>query len=658
MWRCVARVGELVVSSVQLAEDADPDTDPELPQLAEVRWTDELTADQHTWPLTQGPSTAKLVLLLDSAADAAAITASTTVAVELYRQDADTVPVATFHGRASDPVITPHELGVMVELTCGDYLSDLAADTVGASDYPSETTEDRVHRLFDAVGQPRPKEWLEASGVWVSLPDSYTSGKGPEGVWPMLAARSASATSLLAEAQATLAHSVWRTWQVITEGLSRFRDPQMYELRPHLTDGELDPTIPWQVVELDPELEANAPLRLVLSDRVWTAEVADDDPDVMDVLVPAEYTSWDATWARRTVSDVNTVDVVLADQSVVRSTTLEPGERRVTDRRETQLTGAYHPDAVTAFGASVVGDPAKHLGDFLLPDRLDTPGSSWEADRFTVELDRAGAPADWWPGELREVRTVSGVQPRHSPEGRSWWTGVVAFREVSIAGGECRVELGLLPRPLVARTGFDEPFRSVAFSSLPTHPLANRMVGPGTFDGGVTTGWLGGPVAAVELDPGLPGVDGWVGRYTINTTGGFNGYQSEGGPAAPGEVWTAVVWVRNRPGSSRSLRARVRFRSSTGSSTGSLDSTGDPAPPSGPFVRLWATLTAPAATAEVEAVAVATSGAVGDEFDVAAAMVVPGDVVPTEYVDATDATVTFANIDPSITLADMAQVRE
>lgn len=650
-WRCVVRLGEVVVESVQLAPGADPDTDPPLPVLLEARWTDELDTDQHTWPLVQGPSTARLALLMADAADAADITADTTVSVEFYRQAADVDPVATFHGRASAPNITPHDLGVVVEVTCADYLTDLAAVTIGSVAYPAETTDLRMGRMFAAAGETMPEEWSEDWQEWRDFPTSATSGPGLDGAWPTLAARAASATSLLAEAQAVLADSVWVPWQFITEGLSTWRDPIQYELRPNITDGELDPILPWQIVRLDPEVLANAPLRFVRDGDTWTALPAEEDPEVLEVLVPASVTDWSATWSRRVVADVNTVDVVLADETIRRSTNLQAGQVRVTDRVETTLTGGWH----SFIAQNSPGDPGTLLGNFLLPDRLDLPGSSWEADRFTVLLDEAQAPADWWPGELREVRTLSSIQARHNPEGRTWWTGVVAFREVSVAGGECRVEVGLLPRPITAREWFGYPFTSIDIGELPTVE-ANRAGGAPSFENGLTEGWVGASVVAVQLDAGVPGAGAYVGRFTFATTSAVGPRQEFGAPAAPGEVWTAVVWLRSRVGA-RFLRSRLRFVTSTGTTAGVVDSAGVQAPSSGPFVARWVTATAPAGAVEVEVNFVATSGAVGDQVEVAAAMLVPGAVVPTEYVDASMATPTFANVDPALTISDAAQIR-
>lgn len=439
-WHLDLTVGDLVFPVTQWAPEDGP-TGLALPQVLEVRWTDELEAEEsRTWPVFTGPSTAQVVILMAEAADAAAITATTPVWMRLYTDPADEHPRAWFHGTASDPIIRPHDLGVTVTITCGDWLADLGQDTVGSSDWPAENTEDRFDRMFTAVGRVVP--WL--------VPDAANHR------WPDLAARPAGAVSLLAEAQSTIRQSVISGGPSgIYQGVGEVR-PNLYEW----PDGDKqfpptldvpDPVMPYTVDELSNEAETMAPGIIRLVEGVYRA-VFPADATVWpnhNPVIPADATNFDATWGRRSSSDVNTLDVVWdGGKKVTRTTNKQAGEARVTERVEA-------PYLTTANDAAA-------LGTALLPARPDTPGAAWEAERFTVQLRLA--PEGWFPVDLRQVAIVDGIQAQHHPEGRSWWAGVVAFREVTISGGEVEVELGLIGRGIVLA-----PLDSIAIGSGSFH---------------------------------------------------------------------------------------------------------------------------------------------------------------------------------------------
>lgn len=408
-----------------------------LPQLLEVRVTDELDTERRCWPLRRGPSTANLSVLMETAADAAEIGTTTPVVLRYYTDHLDTgaEPAWTFHGTTSDPVIRPHDRGVVVTLTCADYLAGLGQYTVGSSDWPAEDTEARINRMFAAVGITPP--WLP--------PESSASYE-----WPVLAARAAGAVSLLAEAQATLDQSAlelrggetnpWGGALELFELRPMFRD----ELDP--VDGDLtdwrdtpNPLQPWEGVVLEDFVESPAPGVLREVGGVWVVEF-DPAADRGHAVIPAGATSFDSTWNRRAGSDVNTLDVVWdGGKKVTRTSNKPDGAARVTERVEA-------PYLTTALDAA-------DLGAALIPAYVSTE-ASWEADTFTVYLEHA--PEGWWPrhvrayddrpGVLRAVMVLDGLQARHAPEGVTWWAGVLAFHEVTMTPGRVRLDLGLLAR--------------------------------------------------------------------------------------------------------------------------------------------------------------------------------------------------------------------
>lgn len=333
-------------------------------------------------------------------------------------------PAATFYGRASDPVLKPHDRGVLVQVTCVDYLPDLAADTVGSADRPAEDLDKR----FAAFG-------VDDYGIDYL----YNTDPDPDpSHWSLLAARSGSAAPLLQVLQESLASAVWYEWRVVTEGGSHY-EHHVFELRPNVDPDTLtlDAAAPWVLEAL--ERTPTAPVGAVLAEvgGVWTLVADHADPLSLPALIPARYTDFDATWTRRPAGDINTVDVVHnGGESVTRVSTWSPGQVRVTDRRETLL--ANDDTEAADYGLAYLPDPAL----------TEVPGHAWEAERFVVLLDEAGAPYGWWPGNLRETRLVSGLQAHQTPDGRTFWPGVIAFREWRIASGECEVEVGLVAQPM------------------------------------------------------------------------------------------------------------------------------------------------------------------------------------------------------------------
>lgn len=426
-WKVAVALGDLTLEAVQNPGG----TATGLPQLLEVRVTDELDPQARTFPRRQEPSTAQVVLLMAEASEAAFISAATPVVIDFHRQAESTAtPTSRFAGRASDPVIVPHDRGVLVTVTCTDYLPDLAQHTVGDANWPQEVTDARLQRMFDAVG---------ITGPFLS---AHTPGVQE---WSTHAARTPSPVSLLALAQDTLGESVRTTFTTPNQ-------KAMYELRPTLSVvGEF---VGWIVVQLAENPVSSAPLRLVLQDGVWAVDPDQGTSDPIHLTgskrIPADITSFDATWSRG-VGEVNSLDVALADGTLYRRSAVLAGEAVVGSRLETTLVNAQE---------------AKRLADYLIPKGAAVAAARWTADRFTVLLDVADENGPrvedwWWPGELRDVRAVTRLDPRHDPEAQGWWVGVITSREWSCKDGECRVVVGMEPMAMEAGPS------SIRISSLP-----------------------------------------------------------------------------------------------------------------------------------------------------------------------------------------------
>lgn len=375
---------------------------PTLPALESVRWTDSL--EEGPWPRRQGVSTGSVQFVVAQASDAAWIGPTTSCWVQVLTP-ASVDPVAEFAGRCSDPVLSQHDQGVRVVVGLTDYLSDLAEYTAGTVAYPIETNKDRVGRMF-----------LEAD-LAVDAP-----GLGFWTYYDALAARSAEPADLLTLTQAVMEGSMWGflDFDPVTGAL--FINYELLEVRPDVVDGLLDR---WTTNVLEQLPESGAPLRLVEVAGVW--ELQADPAAVPALVVDADQVAFDATWSRRTDRVADTVEVVLADGSVVRVTNWDGVGVPSTVRRETALTDTT--------------DAAQLAAYLLEPAIGPTSPSGWEAERFQVLLD--DTPDALVPFALRQVVAVGGIPPARHPEGLAYYVGVVESRDFQASGNSLTLDVSL-----------------------------------------------------------------------------------------------------------------------------------------------------------------------------------------------------------------------
>ena len=192
---------------------------------------------------------------------------------------------------------------------------------------------------------------------------------------------------------------------------------------------------------LDREVPAPAPGSLVLDGGVWTVAWPDSSDPLGVYVIDADDVEFSATWTRRRDLDVDRVEVVKANQAVRRASLDDPVP--VTMRVETALVSNADADDTLAV---------------LLPDAV--PASHWQADKFTVHLDRAAV--GYFPPPPRVLTTLHGLDPRHNPEGTAHWHGMVQAREVILEGDQARVDLTLVPaRNVTSSTRPDDVFGPV-----------------------------------------------------------------------------------------------------------------------------------------------------------------------------------------------------
>lgn len=432
MWRVEVTLGDLELEAEGPTFPTPDDGPPALPFLSGVRWFEALAHAGARWPATTDVSTGTLVVLFETAAEAEWVNSSTTVAVRFYSDTAASTPDATFHGRASDPTLQVHPSGVLASIVVTDYLADLEELTVGLVDWPSERSHVRLDRVFDEAGVPSPID----PGPGAS--DTF---------YPTLAARSLAAVSALAYAQDLTGYMVIRS---SAGSHVTFDNLSMVEVRPNITADLLDTVAPYELATLIHHNLAPAPGLLEEVDGVWTITwPAMDDTTVMPASAPisglpnppipatvvgnlaidAGVVRQEVAWTRRRDLDVDTVQVIRNAGNTVSAALEDPVP--VVQVVETEQTN----DA-----------PAQDTADFLLPQ--SAPGSSWAVDKFSVVLGEA-TPAGYWPGNLRDVRTVHSIPVRHNPDAKTWWTGVVVAREVTLEGRSVQVDLTMVsPRGL------------------------------------------------------------------------------------------------------------------------------------------------------------------------------------------------------------------
>lgn len=439
-WRVRVTIGSQVLSATRKAEG---DPEPTLPALTACRWTNELDAE--LWPAFEAVGTCRLSVVYPTAQQAAGIAVGTPLILEYFSPATATTPTASWHGRVSDTTIAPHSRGVVVELVGADYMADLAELTVGDVAYPTEPVEARVDRMLDEVGVGRPLRPYDTAlgdGSWNRLrppdaagPFGYTLGGY------LIADRARGDKTLLAALREVTVAGVWSSAAYTSASYSRPAVPPPWaqlELRPNLTSAGLLNTaqpLRWQALERAVR-PSTAPGRLALVGGTWQLVVESDDPGLAGVVIPADATAFAAVWSRRKVTDYNTVTITApgvgtAGGITVTRTNRAPGALAITERRESVAGGQFD-----------VAD----LADFLVAGKGETPGSAWEAETFTVLLDHA--PAGYWPGRLRQVAVIAGIQARHHPEAVGWYQGVVARLEVELVGGTGSVTVGLVSRPL------------------------------------------------------------------------------------------------------------------------------------------------------------------------------------------------------------------
>lgn len=395
-WTVRARIG-----ADTFTQQRDPEEEPTLPVLYAVQWSHELDIEDDAWPVPEALTTATVTVLLAQASDAEDWDPTTTVHLEFLADAAATTVVDSFTGRGSFPVLEPHPLGALATITVVSYLMDLDAYLTGAAIMPAEEVDARLNREM---------------------------GWGLGGQWADLAARAANPVTLLELTRSTLAYGASQT-ELNPALPDKWRIHELTAETDPLT-GELDPVLPWGILQLDVDTYSSAPLVLRANPDApgtWELWADPDEPATADAVIDANHVAMGARWGRAIGAAVNTIHVKMADGTFQTATSAAPGDPVVAYTVETDLATASEGLAIA---------------QMLLPQPAEEGVSSpWEADAFTVLLD--DTPDGWYPRPLREVMALGRIPREWHPTGSTYFLGIITRRELQVAQGTATVSVKL-----------------------------------------------------------------------------------------------------------------------------------------------------------------------------------------------------------------------
>lgn len=306
-------------------------------------------------------------------------------------------PQESFYGRVAELTCTPHDLGVVYQVSCLDYKADLRELEVGTVDYPSERLADRLTRVFAEHG------WTLAIATFALQPPEDS---------PMLAARAASPVKLLEYAQKLLDQ-----WPAVYEApVGVFRGPWRMELSPTLDVN--DELAGWRVAPSQASPVYDGMLELVNVGGLWTAQA---DPDASGVI-PAGEVDFGSSYAMTKLDGITRVSVS-GDKFAGGQTTINVDN------------GATPTVAATIEDVELVDTgTAAALAAMYLPP-ADLGATKWLADAFLWRLELVPDPAgSAWPElpALRDVIAVGGIDATRNPTGNTWYSGLLSGYDFTI----------------------------------------------------------------------------------------------------------------------------------------------------------------------------------------------------------------------------------
>lgn len=448
------------------------------------------------WPTQHEIPYASFGVIVADAADFAGVDIGSPVAISVYHVPAGTIvpagyaqagttdwiPVASFSGRVTDLGVKPSRLGMIYQVSCLDYLVDLAEARLAATGpdaWPGESIEDRLTRIADDLPD------VFGGAPW----DMYS---GPEPDWGIFHANDADDLKPALD------------W--VTEHLSQYVQYGHYD--PPIQGGargiiatnntgvygtadDPDAMLPqarrfeltWIFRRLFNRGQAAwlpARFRPTGAGGTWRPDVdADDDQAFYDDLyevpeldgstipaalgvIPADVIQYDADWSR---TKKGRAERVYVQTSVVYVDA--PNAKRAGRGIEGIYGYDYSstpPPTLTVDSTLGYRSEAFHLADFLLRE----PGHAdrWEVEKFRLLADlipdriiRANSTSWFHPILFANypLRAIAGLPVEQNPNGGAdWYAGILTGAEFNLTRGRYAIDFTLsreLPRPATSTTG-------------------------------------------------------------------------------------------------------------------------------------------------------------------------------------------------------------
>lgn len=443
-------------------ENLSPDDPPAYGMILDgLRINRQLPSDR-PWPAMPEIATATFQVVGETMADLAELQRRKPVSLYLYTTppaNGTVQPDVWFHGRISDVVVRPHDLGVVAEVTCVDYLADLAEVVATITDDPG---------FQDSLAEPHDQA-ISAANPWSGNVGAFPN---PGRRWssPMMYLRPLSnveATPQDGEVNSleTLRELLsWASWmdannELWTVELLSHADlkrpgyaegtfynyrlgfthrvvPKLWRAVPidrwAVTAGDSDQPGLWYSVDrggIDTwpppgtaELPTQLPARFADTGESWGVVMDPDDPTegTRSMVMSGHLVDMATSWVQRAASDPDNLEIVGHYGRVAVSLGIKPPS---TLQLDTQLDQA---------------DDAERLGRLYLPDdvvdRWDAETFTWYASREAGRLrfPDLGMPMVVWP-----------VASRWNPTARDWYVGTTGGVDVAVLDGELVAEVTL-----------------------------------------------------------------------------------------------------------------------------------------------------------------------------------------------------------------------
>lgn len=403
------------------------------------------------------PEEATLTLIAPSSTTYADIALGDPVAILVYPAVAFAGTAVRFCGRVAGMNSQPHDLGVLITLTCLDYLADLREVPVGqVATWPLESARNRINRITDELGIQHPglnftsaaPTFNQQAARGIGEVDAYTAIVDTLDSWVQNIAEDETQTAIAG----TIGAMEYRVCmqQNITgadEAGLLFTD-QPFVLRIQAVSRN-SPLATRRVAYAPPARITN-----LAGVRTVTVAAADSSPSTGAPILDG---------ARVALPVVFSQAKGQGNANVVRATTgagTQTFDWRTAVSRAIPVfnlpwwyQGGYPPlpssggpqvtqDIPSQLDTTDPGGPTQLIDAYRCPFRPDTR-TNWAVG--TMSWQAWKEPSNWRRPELTELLTVSNAQVGHLPTNRGWVVGLVAATTLIIAQGRVTFDIDLLP---------------------------------------------------------------------------------------------------------------------------------------------------------------------------------------------------------------------